>query len=66
MNAVDVSGAGDTVISALATGVAGIEDPCDVGWNDMEWVVYYANKFAAVAVSKLGTVPVNLEEVEYD
>jgi D-beta-D-heptose 7-phosphate kinase/D-beta-D-heptose 1-phosphate adenosyltransferase len=65
VNAIDVSGAGDTVISALATGVAGIEDPCDVKWKDMEWVVYYANKYAAVAVSKLGTVPVGLDEVEY-
>jgi D-beta-D-heptose 7-phosphate kinase/D-beta-D-heptose 1-phosphate adenosyltransferase len=66
VNAVDVSGAGDTVIAALATGVAGIEDPCDVDMKDMKWVVRYANKAAAIAVSKLGTVPVSLYEVDYD
>jgi D-beta-D-heptose 7-phosphate kinase/D-beta-D-heptose 1-phosphate adenosyltransferase len=66
VNAVDVSGAGDTVIASLATGVAGIEDPCDVDMKDMKWVVRYANKAAAIVVSKLGTVPVSLYEVEYD
>jgi len=48
----DVSGAGDTVIAALATMRASSPNA------DMNRVADYANAAAAVAVSKLGTTPV--------
>lgn len=60
---VDVSGAGDTVIAAFAVDAAGIEDPLAV---DMKWAAIFANRAAALAVSKLGTVAVPFYEVEYD
>jgi D-beta-D-heptose 7-phosphate kinase/D-beta-D-heptose 1-phosphate adenosyltransferase len=60
---IDVSGAGDTVIASFAVDAAGIEDPLAV---DMKWAAKFANRTAAVAVSKLGTVAVAFYEVEYD
>jgi D-beta-D-heptose 7-phosphate kinase/D-beta-D-heptose 1-phosphate adenosyltransferase len=63
VTAVDVSGAGDTVIAAFAVDAAGIVNPLEV---DMIWAARFANKVAAVAVSKLGTVAVAYHEVEYD
>jgi len=59
----DVSGAGDTVIAAFAVDAAGIEDPLTV---DMMYAAIFANRAAALAVSKLGTVAVPYYEVEYD
>jgi rfaE bifunctional protein kinase chain/domain len=59
----DVSGAGDTVIAAFAVSTAGVEDSLAV---DMKWAARFANKAAAIAVSKLGTVAVPFYEVEYD
>jgi len=51
----DVSGAGDTVIATLALGVAsGIE---------METAVQLANIAAGIVVSKVGTVPVDRDEL---
>jgi len=51
----DVSGAGDTVIATLALALA--------GGLQMEVAVQLANVAAGVAVSKLGTVPVNHDEL---
>ncbi len=51
----DVSGAGDTVIATLALAVA--------GGLPMEVAVQLANIAAAIAVSKVGTVPVNRDEL---
>jgi D-beta-D-heptose 7-phosphate kinase/D-beta-D-heptose 1-phosphate adenosyltransferase len=51
----DVSGAGDTVIAALALALA--------GGLQMEVAVQLANLAAGIAVSKLGTVPVNHDEL---
>ncbi len=51
----DVSGAGDTVIATLALGAAsGIE---------METAVQLANIAAGIVVSKVGTVPINRDEL---
>jgi len=51
----DVSGAGDTVIATLALAIAsGLE---------METAVQIANVAAGIAVSKVGTVPVNRDEL---
>jgi len=51
----DVSGAGDTVIATLALAIAsGLE---------METAVQIANVAAGIAVSKVGTVPVNKDEL---
>jgi len=52
----DVSGAGDTVISALA-----VMRGSGVGWED---AVSFANAAGGVAVGKLGTSVVDFEEVE--
>ena len=52
----DVSGAGDTVIAALA-----IMRGCGMGWEE---AVTYANAAGGVAVGKLGTSVVDLEEIE--
>jgi D-beta-D-heptose 7-phosphate kinase/D-beta-D-heptose 1-phosphate adenosyltransferase len=62
----DVSGAGDTVIAAFASSAAGIEDPCTIDMRDMKHIVGYANAAAGIAVSRLGTIPVSLYEVDYD
>jgi D-beta-D-heptose 7-phosphate kinase/D-beta-D-heptose 1-phosphate adenosyltransferase len=51
----DVSGAGDTVIATLALALA--------GGLPMEVAVQLANVAAGIAVSKLGTVPVNHDEL---
>lgn len=51
----DVSGAGDTVIAVVAAALAS-------GWNDFE-AVALANLAAGSVVSKAGTVPVNLAEL---
>lgn len=51
----DVSGAGDTVIAALA-----IMRGCGVEWND---AVTFANAAGGVAVGKLGTSIVHFDEV---
>ena len=51
----DVSGAGDTVIATMALALAsGLE---------MEIAIQLANVAAGIAVSKVGTVPVNCEEL---
>jgi D-beta-D-heptose 7-phosphate kinase/D-beta-D-heptose 1-phosphate adenosyltransferase len=52
----DVTGAGDTVIATLATGLA--------GGLDWEAATKLANKAAGIAVSKLGTATVSLAELE--
>lgn len=52
----DVSGAGDTVIAALA-----IMRGCGVDWED---AVTFANAAGGVAVGKLGTSIVHFEEIE--
>lgn len=52
----DVSGAGDTVIAALA-----IIHGCGIGW---EQAVAFANAAGGVAVGKLGTSVVHFHEVE--
>lgn len=52
----DVSGAGDTVIAALA-----IMRGCGVGWEE---AVTFANAAGGVAVGKLGTSVVYFEEIE--
>jgi len=60
----DVSGAGDTVIAALAVDAAGIEpDYFEEDFN-MLIAAEFANEAAGVAVSKLGTVAVNMHDVE--
>lgn len=60
----DVSGAGDTVIAALAVDAAGIEpDYFEEDFN-MLIAAEFANEAAGVAVSKLGTVAVSLRDVE--
>ena len=51
----DVSGAGDTVIATLALALA--------GGLDAEIAVQLANLAAGIAVSKVGTVPVNRDEL---
>jgi len=51
----DVSGAGDTVIAVIAAALAS-------GWNDID-AVTLANVAAGSVVSKAGTVPVNLAEL---
>lgn len=51
----DVSGAGDTVIATLALALA--------GGLDAEIAVQLANVAAGIAVSKVGTVPVNRDEL---
>ncbi len=51
----DVSGAGDTVIAVIAAALA-------AGWNDID-AVTLANVAAGSVVSKAGTVPVNLAEL---
>ncbi len=51
----DVSGAGDTVIATLALALA--------GGLEAEIAVQLANVAAGIAVSKLGTVPVNRDEL---
>jgi D-beta-D-heptose 7-phosphate kinase/D-beta-D-heptose 1-phosphate adenosyltransferase len=51
----DVSGAGDVVIATLALALA--------GGLEMETAVQLANVSAGIAVSKVGTVPVNHEEL---
>jgi D-glycero-beta-D-manno-heptose-7-phosphate kinase len=50
----DVSGAGDTVLAALAV-MMGV----GASWHE---AIYFANSAAGVAVSKLGTAVVSLEE----
>ena len=52
----DVSGAGDTVIAALA-----IMHGCGVGWQE---AVAFANAAGGVAVGKLGTSTVQFDEVQ--
>jgi D-beta-D-heptose 7-phosphate kinase/D-beta-D-heptose 1-phosphate adenosyltransferase len=52
----DVTGAGDTVIATLATGLA--------GGLDWETATNLANKAAGIAVSKLGAATVSLAELE--
>jgi len=52
----DVTGAGDTVIATLATGLA--------GGLDWEAATQLANKAAGIAVSKLGAAAVSLAELE--
>lgn len=52
----DVSGAGDTVIAALA-----IMHGCGVDW---ESAVAFANAAGGVAVGKLGTSVVDFDEVD--
>lgn len=52
----DVSGAGDTVIAALA-----IMRGCGVDWED---AVTFANAAGGVAVGKLGTSVVHFDEIE--
>ncbi len=51
----DVSGAGDTVIAVLAATLA-------AGWHEIE-AIKLANLAAGIVVSKAGTVPVNLDEL---
>ncbi|MCX7743625.1 MAG: D-glycero-beta-D-manno-heptose-7-phosphate kinase [Flavobacteriales bacterium] len=51
----DVSGAGDTVIAVLAATIA-------AGWNEIE-AIKLANLAAGTVVSKAGTVPVKLDEL---
>jgi len=51
----DVSGAGDTVIATLALALA--------GGLDAQVAVQLANVTAGIAVSKVGTVPVNRDEL---
>ncbi|HEX4064671.1 MAG TPA: bifunctional D-glycero-beta-D-manno-heptose-7-phosphate kinase/D-glycero-beta-D-manno-heptose 1-phosphate adenylyltransferase HldE [Acidobacteriaceae bacterium] len=51
----DVSGAGDTVVATLALALA--------GGLEMEIAVQLANLAAGIVVSKIGTVPVNREEL---
>ena len=51
----DVSGAGDTVIATLALAIA--------SGLDMETAVQIANVAAGIAISKVGTVPVNRDEL---
>lgn len=58
----DVSGAGDTVIATFAAEASFIENPIDE--IDMVRTAEYANAAAGVAVSRLGTVAVNYEEVD--
>ena len=53
----DVSGAGDTVIAALAMGVA-----CGLGY---EWAARLANVVAGIVVGKLGTATVSLDELQH-
>lgn len=53
----DVSGAGDTVISALA-----IMHGCGVAWDE---AVAFANAAGGVAVGKLGTSVVHFDEVKH-
>ncbi len=52
----DVSGAGDTVVAALAVCVS-------IGMNWIE-SVKIANRAAGIVVSKSGTVPININELE--
>ena len=54
----DVSGAGDTVVSAIAVGLA--------NQLNLEETVYFANHAAGVKVEKIGVQPVLLEEVIKD
>lgn len=56
LNVSDVSGAGDTVVAALATGLC-----CDFTLPE---AIEFANKAAAVVVSKVGTYAVNLNEIK--
>lgn len=51
----DVSGAGDTVIATMATAIA-------AGY-DIETAARIANIAAGIVVSKLGTVPITIEEL---
>ncbi len=51
----DVSGAGDTALAVLAAGVA-----AGMGWEE---AARLANTAAGVAVGKLGTAPISLEEL---
>lgn len=51
----DVSGAGDTVVAALAAAISS-------GYS-LEESVRLANKAAGIAVSKFGTAPVSIEEL---
>lgn len=52
----DVSGAGDTVIATLAAGLAAGLQPSEA--------IQLANVAAGVVVSKMGTVPVKLQELQ--
>lgn len=57
LDVIDVSGAGDTVISTMALSISSgisIEDGCEI-----------ANMAASIAVSKFGTAPISYEEL-YD
>jgi len=51
----DVSGAGDTVIATLALAIAGGLDP--------QTAIQLANVAAGIVVSKVGTVPINRDEL---
>jgi D-beta-D-heptose 7-phosphate kinase/D-beta-D-heptose 1-phosphate adenosyltransferase len=51
----DVSGAGDTVVATLATAMA--------GGASLESAAFTANKAAGIVVSKVGTAPVMLHEL---
>lgn len=56
----DVSGAGDTVIAALAVDAAGIEKDYFEEDFDISIAAEFANEAAAIAVSSLGTVAVSM------
>jgi D-beta-D-heptose 7-phosphate kinase/D-beta-D-heptose 1-phosphate adenosyltransferase len=60
----DVSGAGDTVIAALAMDAAGIEPSYFEEDFNIYRAVDFANEAAGEAVSRLGTVAVALSDVE--
>ena len=57
-NPVDVSGAGDTVIAALAIGM-GLN-----GYEHIQDTIKFASHCAAIAVSKSGTSTVSLQEIK--
>ena len=51
----DVSGAGDTVVAAIAVFLA-----CGMSWNE---ILKYADTAAGIAVGKFGTATVTLPEI---